>query len=402
MHTGAPLFPAATRTDPDKMRANETHYGFLQRINDPVFEKIRTVFNQWFDRFMATQDETAAIDLRARFRAKQGGQLEAAFWELYLHELFSRLGFEIDVHPDSERGTRPDFELARDGQRIYLEAVMPTPGTFKRDEPGNVQTVIEYVEEAFDPKWRFKLRYITAGQQSPRKVAVQRAVLDWVDTLDWEENWRGNLVDSSHPEEEIVVGDWVIALTALPWPPENHSSESKSMIMMYRGTTGSPEALSPAILPLLTEKANKYGDLDAPLVIAVWVMDLMADKGTVPLALFGGNIDWPKDGVHPTGLPPSGDSQQSLWAPYAKHRGRASAVLAAEAFGFGYPAVARVLPRLWINPWANRPLEVALPFATSRVSEDESTVDGQPASASAAELFGLSEDWPGQPFQGGG
>lgn len=101
-------------------------------------------------------------DLRQRFRAKQSGQFLAAFWELYLHELFSRLGFKALVHPASGRGgTRPDFLVTQDEMRFYLEAVMPTPGFSPSDnQPASVATVTEYVNEAFRPQFWLRLRHI--------------------------------------------------------------------------------------------------------------------------------------------------------------------------------------------------------------------------------------------------
>lgn len=74
-------------------------------------------------------------------------------------------------------------------------------------------------------------------------------------------------------------------------------------------------------------------------------------------------------------------------------------MLAANSFRFGYPAVARVLPRYWPNPWAEQPLSVDLPFPASVVSDDETTVVNSLEAISASELFELPEDWPGQPFQ---
>jgi hypothetical protein len=53
----------------------------------------------------------------------------------------------------------------------------------------------------------------------------------------------------------------------------------------------------------------------------------------------------------------------------------------------------------WKNPWAMRPLEVGLPFASSAVSADEVTVENRAATVAPHELFELPEDWPGQPFQ---
>ncbi|MBS1845314.1 MAG: hypothetical protein JST53_12940 [Actinobacteria bacterium] len=57
------------------------------------------LLNDWYERFASSQSEPAVKDLRQRRRPKGEGQFNPAFWELYLHELFARLGFEAKVPP---------------------------------------------------------------------------------------------------------------------------------------------------------------------------------------------------------------------------------------------------------------------------------------------------------------
>lgn len=382
------------------MRAHESEYGFFQRVDDPACGRIRDLFNQWFERFASSQDAEAVADLRQRFRAKQAGQFLGAFWELYLHELFSRLGFAAQVHPPSAKGgNRPDFLMARGEQRFYLEAVMPTPGYSPNDsQPASVGMVTEYITEAFRPQFRLRLRHVIPGPSVPRKKAVIRAVGDWLDSLNWADLWRGDPESSIYPETELFIGDgWQIKLAAIPLDPSLQSDEPRPMIFTYPGFTGMPDGLGEAVLPVLVEKTSKYGELDAPLMVAMWVVDAMANPETAPLALFG---SWFKldDGSHRTGLELD-DDRSGLWTPGAKTRGRACGLLAANSFGFGYPAVARSLPRYWPNPWADKPLSVDLPFPSSVVSEDETMVVNRAETVSPAELFELPEDWPGRPFQ---
>jgi hypothetical protein len=130
-----PLFPQRERTDRDPARAAETTYQFLQRVDDPVFERVRNLFNAWIKRFAAGQTDQATNDLVGRFRSKQDQQFYAVFWELYLHEVHVRLGFNVEVHPESERGTKPDFVLEQGGEQVFLEAVMPSVGTGEQPQP---------------------------------------------------------------------------------------------------------------------------------------------------------------------------------------------------------------------------------------------------------------------------
>src|SRR5690348_8959618 len=88
-----PLFPDQTRSDRLPIYSTESDYDFLQRVDDPVFARVRDLLNEWFEHFARSQEDQAVKDLRNRLRAKGEGQFKSAFWELYLHELFGRLGF---------------------------------------------------------------------------------------------------------------------------------------------------------------------------------------------------------------------------------------------------------------------------------------------------------------------
>ncbi|KXB05054.1 hypothetical protein AKJ49_01460 [candidate division MSBL1 archaeon SCGC-AAA382A03] len=98
--------------------------------NEPCFEylnisariesqKIRELLEQWFKRYPSEHQD----DLRGRFRDKDDRIHIGAFFELYLHELMIRSGYEVEVHPDINGTTNhPDFEVLTDELEFYLEA----------------------------------------------------------------------------------------------------------------------------------------------------------------------------------------------------------------------------------------------------------------------------------------
>jgi hypothetical protein len=393
----ATLFPEIERTDPSIKRAAETEYEFLERVKDPVFDRVRDVLNAWFDRFDQLQGAEAASDLMGRLKSKQSAQFFSAFWELYLHESHIRLGFDVEVHPLSARGTQPDFVVTKGAHRHYLEAVMPSPGVSAPQEPGSVPTVTEYISEAFHPDYRLTLRFVAAGPTMPRKRKIISAVKSWLDSLNWEQFWSEDPQLIRHPETELRLDGWVLGLRAIPMRPEARGTPG-SMIWIYRAQSGFPVAVARAIQPRLEEKGNKYGDLDAPHVIAIWVMDVMASEDTIPEALFG--LPLPTgDGCHKIRFADSVSREDAFWSPNRANGGRVSAVLATHSFVFNYNAVSRTFPRLWINPWADRKLSSELPYARSAVSGDETTIENFPATTSPDRLFGLPSDWPGIPFR---
>jgi hypothetical protein len=114
------LFDEIHRTDSSPAFPGEDSFTFLNRIESPYWARVRAVLEQWFGKYPAHQQR----DLRARLRDALPQLHFAAWWELYLHELFIRLGYAVEVHPPSPSATsKPDFELRRDATSLYLEAV---------------------------------------------------------------------------------------------------------------------------------------------------------------------------------------------------------------------------------------------------------------------------------------
>lgn len=116
----------------------------------------------------------------------------------------------------------------------------------------------------------------------------------------------------------------------------------------------------------------------------------------MPAALFGTRVPL-APGRHALQMPP-GEHRRGLWTPDRQRRDRPAALLVAGSWDFNFNAVARALPRLWHNPWAQSTLRVDYPFAASRVAPDDRWIENSDATVDPAALFELPRDWPGIPF----
>jgi hypothetical protein len=65
------------RTDPAPKRAAESTYQFLDRVDDPVFARVRATFNEWVHRFASLQTEAATNHLVGHLRSKKEHQFYA-------------------------------------------------------------------------------------------------------------------------------------------------------------------------------------------------------------------------------------------------------------------------------------------------------------------------------------
>src|SRR4051794_9273503 len=101
-----PVFESRLRDDPAPSRSGESTFSFLDRIDDAAFDRVRRLVNSWFDRFPSvSQDE-----LRGRLTSGNDVDFNSAFWELYPHEAYGRLGYSVETHPPlPDASTHPDF-----------------------------------------------------------------------------------------------------------------------------------------------------------------------------------------------------------------------------------------------------------------------------------------------------
>ena len=103
----------------------EPHYTFLNRTARPFFDLIRQTLQEWFDCFEA--EEKKRETLRNLFRSKNSTKHLSAFFELYLYQLMTQLGFKVEVEPEWPI-RRPDFLLTSPtGEQILLEATSSFP-----------------------------------------------------------------------------------------------------------------------------------------------------------------------------------------------------------------------------------------------------------------------------------
>ena len=105
---------------------NENTYDFLDRSSKEEFKRVRDLLNNWFLLF----PDSDKSEMKSRIRK----DFDSTFYELFLYQLFHKLGFNIIVHPKVPNSKkRPDFLVKKNDFELYIEAKVIT-GKSKAEE----------------------------------------------------------------------------------------------------------------------------------------------------------------------------------------------------------------------------------------------------------------------------
>ena len=128
------LFDTVVSADMEPARYGESHYEYLSRTGRAPFLRVRELMESWLAEFPRKHQG----EMAKRLRARDNHHFDAAFFELYLHTLFCRLGYIVRVHPRAGRlNKRPDFlitESGRGGLLLEAASVSETSATARAEE----------------------------------------------------------------------------------------------------------------------------------------------------------------------------------------------------------------------------------------------------------------------------
>jgi hypothetical protein len=177
------LFDSFERVDGHPARYTESSFEFLNRVDSPRWEQVRSDLEHWFAAFPAPHK----ADLRGRFRSAAPDQHWPAWWELYMFRLFDRLGYQIDVHPTLKQSrARPDFYVRRGQAAFFLEALTVFSGIV---EPGR---------DATREAWVLDSAALTASQLALWQLEVKPPLL-------WRNPWAAVPLTAPQPFPEALI-----------------------------------------------------------------------------------------------------------------------------------------------------------------------------------------------------
>jgi hypothetical protein len=364
----------------------------LNRVDRPNFALVRDLLEKWFDAYPADGKDA----LRSRFRDDNSAQHIAAFWELYLHEAYRRLGFSVQIEPAVPGATRrPDFLFEHDDDRFYLEATLVQYSDATMARRRRQDYLLDLVDSAFDADFYVRVLVAVAGERTPPRTAVVDPIEKWLAGLRWAPAWQAAKDrDWEAPQQTFNPAGSVLILEAHPKPPGLRYSGDVPMIWAGPQGGGAVDERAP-VLADLRAKARAYGRPDAPYLIAVLCLRDFVSYHDIENALYGREVvqvPIATDGGS-AGEPELTRDFRGLW-----QRGqnplytRVSGVLG--AVHLAPWSIAQTSLRLWKNPWAAQRLEVSLPWTVVEGDLEANSLVTRDETVTPHELFNVSPDWP--------
>lgn len=367
-----------------------SQFEYLNRSDRDEAGRVRTLVEELFLRYPAEAQDS----LRTRLRSADDNQHLAAAFELVLHELLLRSGCQIlAVEPSLEgTGRSPDFLAQSEaGVRFYLEATLATGRS--RNQVGadrRLSEALQAIDSVQSPDFFLDVHIDGTPEAPVSGRQLRRRLADWLDTLDYAQiTAQRNGEATARPIFSYEQHGVRFRIAVMPRRQTRGTSERGRAIA---GRMLAPISVQPQepIRSAVIGKARRYGDLDAPYIVAVNALSTYASEEDAVNALFGAkvvSVRQTSDGFEDR----IGRDTDGVWCgPQGPVNTRVSGVLSTERLGPWSLGQRRA--RLFVNPWARRPL-VASPLAIDiREVRDERL--HRTAGSSIAELLELPEGWP--------
>ena len=267
---------------------SRSDYEFIARTKKSKYAPIREMLDDWYSRYI-TEDRK---DLKGRFQSPVESSHLGAFFELLLHEIHLRLGATITTHQETKtnKSTVPDFCVVdSSSMKSYVEASVVTGKSNKRqaakarlnDLLADLNRMIDSTDYWLSMDRKGFPNAPSSGKQIARELNENIAKLNYADILT--ANNDSNL--EGIPEWSFSIDGCLLTFKPIPKGENAKGKASIDPIALQMGEFERVDNRSP-IRKTITRKANRYGRLSNPFIIALNCLE-MVDEIDVMEALFG-------------------------------------------------------------------------------------------------------------------
>lgn len=277
------LFDSFERTCLEFAKHNDNTYEYYNNSARTDMSKVRDTLERWFYNY----PEEEKKELKSRFKK----DFDSSFYELFLYELFCKLGYNITIHPDlASSPKKPDFLISKNNLEFYVEAKVVKSKTMEQEAFERKRNELYDNLNKLNTK-DFLLNiehlcFLTQKQPSTKRMIkyieeeLKRIAPDIL-SEELEKNGIENFpkIEYKNRDVHIIVSPIPVSLSA---------REEKALpIGIYPAEAfwgGGEESLKNSI----EKKAKRYGKLDKPFIICLNSLDIRTSgKINVDNAIWG-------------------------------------------------------------------------------------------------------------------
>lgn len=281
------LFDSIERTYLEAAKHNENTYDYYNISARTDITKVRNTLEGWFCNYPKEEQK----ELKSRFKK----DFDSAFYELFLYELFSKLGYKIIIHPDLPLSPKkPDFLISKGDLEIYVEAKVVKNKT--KEQEAFERKINEFYDNLNKLNSDNFLLHIESFNILTQKQPSTKGIITHIEQELKKINPKllrekiNNGDTDKLPTIEYNNGDIHIIVKPIPVIPSARK-EKQRPIGIYPAETflgGGEESLKDSI----EKKAKRYGKLDKPFIVCMNSLDIRTSgKIDVDNAIWG-SLAW--------------------------------------------------------------------------------------------------------------
>jgi len=387
------LFDQIHRQDKRPQEYSQSIYEYINLSALKPYKHIRSLLKDWFSHFPVKHQN----DLEARFRSSDDYEFLSAFFELYIHELLIRLGFELEIHPYIERkSTHPDFLAFLNNKSVfYLECIVPKGSLNDIAAEKRKNIVYDTLNKLVSPYFDLGITVHGKPNTPPPGAKWRRFLKEELLRLDPDK------VEARKKAEGLPCWSrkhdgWNVDFLATPKPLERRGKPSIRPIGLriegfrFEELEGCKTQVK--IRNAIEKKATGYSKINLPFIVAINVIGEFCDDIFIANALFG------KKNIVRTNTPNrtlnliKKHYDGAWWNPKGPQNICVSAVFLLKNL-FPWNMVTHN-PIIWHNPWAEISLNPNILPLPQIMYNCSGKYREYKTGKSAREIFNFPPNWP--------
>lgn len=262
---------------------NENPFEYFERSARKDIEIIRKKLNEWFYIYPSEHQKELKNSFKKHF--------DDSFYELFLHQLFLQLGFQVEIHPTIEKtNKKPDFLIKKDDLVIYIEAKVVT-GKSKKEEALERKTneILDHLNKIKSNNFFLHISQLDLKSiKQPGTKEIIQLVQKQLENADPDsiEKILTNSGLANLPTIKINNDDIELKIGLIPKKKSARGKNTRPIGILPSKAFwgGGEEKLRQAI----DFKAKRYGKIEKPFIICINTHDIKtSDKIDVDIAIWG-------------------------------------------------------------------------------------------------------------------